>query len=277
MKTALSTLYDRGAFIGAVALVTGAASGIGRAAALALAAHGATVVCADIRDRECRQTADEIIADGGDGHCIRLDVTSEDSWRDAIRFVIERCSKLNILVNAAGVSSAGSIAEMTLDEWRRIMSVNVEGVFLGLKHAIPAMRIHNADAPGSVVNIASVSGVKAAAGTAAYAASKSALRMLSKVAAQECLNAGDAIRVNTICPAGVKTPMWETMPFFQELVEKHGSVAAAFAFLESSAPFGRFAAPEEIAAAILYLASDASAYVTGTDIIVDGGFTGSLG
>jgi NAD(P)-dependent dehydrogenase (short-subunit alcohol dehydrogenase family) len=161
---------------------------------------------------------------------------------------------------------------MTLEEWRRVMSVNLEGVLLGTKHGIRAMRKHGCG--GSIVNVSSVSGVKASATAAAYCASKAAVCMLSRVAALECKAAGDGIRVNAVLPTGVKTPMWRTMPFFQDLIRETGSEEEAFAKMTAAGgPMDRFAEPEEVAAAVLFLASDEARIITGTELLVDDGGT----
>jgi NAD(P)-dependent dehydrogenase (short-subunit alcohol dehydrogenase family) len=251
---------------GKVALVTGAASGIGRAAAQLLAAHGAAVVCADLNAAGARATADAITA-----AACALDVTSEPAWVAAIDQVLAAHGRLDVLVNCAGISSASPLPETTLDEWHRVLAVNLDRVFLGTKHAVRVMR--QTGTAGSVVNVSSVSGIKAQPGASAYCTSKAAILMLTRVAALECLHNGDKIRVNAVSPSGVKTPMWTTMPFFQELMAKEGGEEAAFAAMARASPYGRFALPEEVALAILYLASDESQYVTGTNLVFDQGDT----
>src|SRR5262249_50202011 len=161
------------------------------------------------------------------------------------------------------------VADMSLDDWRRVLAVNLDGIFLGTKHAIRAMRTSG----GSIVLVSSASGLKAVPGASAYSASKAAGCMFARNAAKECADAGLAIRVNTVCPGAVKTPLWRTMPFFQELIARHGSEEAAFQAMTEGQPAGaRFAEPEEIAQAILYLASDESRFVTGSDLVIDAGF-----
>jgi NAD(P)-dependent dehydrogenase (short-subunit alcohol dehydrogenase family) len=260
----------KGRVAGKVALVTGAASGIGRATAIALASEGAVVVCADIDITGVKATTDAIVAAGGIASSRQLDVTSESAWQAAIKHVLKTHGKLDVLVNSAGISFARPVTKITLEEWRRVMAVNLEGVFLGTKYAITAMRQHKS---GSIINVSSVSGIKASPGASAYCASKAAVIMFSKTVAKECVQNGDNVRVNTVCPAGVRTPIWKTMPFFRDLVTQTGSEEAAWQALEQSTPFGRFAEPEEIALAILYLASDESRYVTGADLVIDGGYT----
>jgi NAD(P)-dependent dehydrogenase (short-subunit alcohol dehydrogenase family) len=255
---------------GKIALVAGAASGIGRATALLLAREGAAVLCADLDVAGAGATAGIIQETGGNSSSGRLDVTSEESWREVLEQVIETFGRLDVLVNSAGISFGRPVTEMTLDEWRRVMAVNLDGVFLGTKHAILALRRTGG---GSIVHISSASGLKSAPGASAYSASKAAVCMFVKAAAKECLQNGDRIRINTVCPAGVKTPLWRDMPFFRDLVEKTGSEEAAFQELAKTDLQGRFAEPEEIAQAVLYLASDESLYVTGTDLVIDGGYT----
>jgi 3(or 17)beta-hydroxysteroid dehydrogenase len=253
---------------GKVALVTGAASGIGRVTAILFARHGAMTVCADIATAGDKATAAAIAESGASASSLHLDVTSASDWQAAIEQVLALHSHLDILVNSAGISFAAPITEMSLEDWHRVMAVNLDGIFLGTKHAIAAMRLRPEG--GSIVNISSAAGIRASPGASAYSTSKAAVCMFTKAVAKECKERGDNIRLNTVCPGGVKTPLWKTMPFFQELIARHGSEEAAFRALEQS---GRFAEPEEIALAILYLASDEARFVTGTDLIIDGGYT----
>jgi len=254
-----------------VALVTGAASGIGRATAMLLARHGATLLCADVDVAGAAATAVTIRQTGGVASELQLNVTLESDWARALSLGLERNGRLDVLVNCAGISVAAPVTEMSFDEWRRVMAVNLDGVFLGTKHAIGAMR--KTGLGGSIVNVASASGIKPAAGASAYSASKAAVCMFTKAVAKECVERGDAIRVNSVCPSGVKTPMWRTMPFFKESVAKLGSEEAAYQSMAQSLLHRRFAEPEEIAEAILYLASDESRFVTGMDLVIDGGYT----
>jgi 3(or 17)beta-hydroxysteroid dehydrogenase len=258
------TVDVRHRFAGKTALVTGAGSGIGRATAVQLAASGATVICADVNEQAVRQTAETI---GPAATPARLDVTDEPSWEAALRRLAGTGGRLDILVNCAGVSAAAPLADMAFEDWRRVLAVNLDGAFLGTKHALRAMR----PAGGSIIHVSSASGVKAAGGAAAYSASKAGLCMLARAAAKECRDQGLAVRVNTVCPGGVKTPMWTTMAFFRELVQRLGSEEAAFASLASGAG-APFAEPGDVVAAILFLASDESRFVTGVDLLVDGGY-----
>jgi NAD(P)-dependent dehydrogenase (short-subunit alcohol dehydrogenase family) len=255
---------------GKVALITGAASGIGRATALLFAHEGASVVASDRDEEGAISTVEEIQDTGGHAMACRLDVTSEDDWTVAIERVLSAWGKLDVLVNNAGIAAGTPIDQTTLEEWRRVMAVNTDGVFLGTKHAIRAMRQGSG---GSIINLSSASGLKAAPGAAAYCASKAAVRLLSKAAALECAQQADGIRVNTVIPGGVTTPIWQRTDFWAELADASGSEAGAWAALSEDVPLKRFAQPMEIAQAILYLASDESQYVTGAELVIDGGYT----
>ncbi len=254
-----------------IAIVTGAASGIGAATARLLGMEGAVVLCADLNAEGAAGTATAIAQAGGSASGGRLDVTDEAGWSALIEKVVAEHGRLDVLVNSAGISHACPLTEMSLSDWRRVMAVNLDGAFLGTKHAVRAMR-EIGTTGGSIVNVSSASGLRPAAGAVAYSVSKAAVCMLSRTAAKECKEAGLPIRVNTVCPAGVKTPMWTTMPFFQDLVAKTGSEDGAYQALADAAPGSRFAEPEEIAQAILYLASDDSRFVTGLDLVIDGGY-----
>jgi 3(or 17)beta-hydroxysteroid dehydrogenase len=251
--------------------VTGAGSGIGRATAILLANEGATVIVSDIDIQAAEVIASEIQNGGGVGDAIRLDVADESSWMATIQDILARCERIDVLVNNAGVSFAKPIAEITLDEWRRVLSVNLDGVFLGTKQAILAMRLTGG---GSIVNVASVSGVIAYPEASAYGSSKAAIRHFSKIAAIECADAKTGIRVNVVTPGGVKTPMWESMQFFRDLVSQHGGTEQAFAAMSGTAPSNQFTSPEDIARTILYLASDESAHLTGVELVIAQGHVG---
>ncbi len=244
-----------------VALVAGAASGIGAAVARALAAGGARVFCADLDLDGARRVA----ADLPGGAPLALDAREEASWEAAFGAVLDAAGRLDVFVNAVGISAGTPLHDMAFAEWRRVLSVNLDGAFLGTKHALRSM------SKGAIVHVGSASGTQAAAGAAAYSASKAGLSMLVKAAAKECRAAGRAIRVNAVSPAGVKTPLWRTMPFFADLVAKTGSEEAAYAAMEAAGG-GRFATPEEIARVVCFLASDAASQVTGVDLLADDGY-----
>jgi NAD(P)-dependent dehydrogenase (short-subunit alcohol dehydrogenase family) len=246
-------------FSGRTILITGAASGIGLATARALADGGAA--------RLLLSDVDGAALDRLDLPCVleRIagDVRDEGYWAA----VAPHLADLDHAVVGAGVAGGGMIAELALDEWRRVVSVNLDGAFLSLRAAMRAIRDG-----GSIVLIASAAGVKAEPGIAAYAASKAAVIQLAKVAAKE--GAPRGVRVNAIAPAGVETPIWDGMAFFDELVAKEGGRDAAFAARAKLAtPLGRYAKAKEIAAQIAFLLSDASAFTTGATLITDGGYT----
>jgi len=249
---------------GKVALVTGAASGIGRATAVLFAREGGRVLLTDV-DPSGEAVAQSI---GGEARFLRHDVTDEASWAGAVRTAVEAFGRLDILVNNAGISFARPLGEMTLAEWRRLMAVNLDGVFLGTREAVRAMRRSGG---GAIVNVSSASGLVGSPTASAYCASKGGVRLFTKAVALEV--AGDGIRVNSVHPGGVKTPIWAKADFWPGLVAQSGSEDAAFQALAGAAPLGRLADPEEIAEAILYLASDASKFMTGSELVIDGGWT----
>jgi NAD(P)-dependent dehydrogenase (short-subunit alcohol dehydrogenase family) len=254
-----------GRVAGKVALVVGGGSGIGRATAEVLAREGAIVAVADANADAARVTANSVESP----LAYALDVTREDDWSNATDAIVRAQGRLDILVNSAGITFVKPVEETTLQEWRRVLSVNLDGVFLGLRSAIRAMRASGTG--GSIVNVSSASGVKPAPGATAYSTAKAGVIMLSQTAALECAARGDGIRVNAICPGGVDTPLWDTTQFFQDLIRQHGGREAAVRAVGQSVPLKRLAHPSEIAAAILYLASDDSTFVTGSVFVIDGG------
>jgi NAD(P)-dependent dehydrogenase (short-subunit alcohol dehydrogenase family) len=253
-----------------VALVTGAASGIGRATATLLASEGAIVLVADIDHEAAHAVATAITTAKGRAEPLRLDVSDEAAWQQATDHALASHGRLDVVVNNAGISFARPVADTSLDEWRRVMAVNLDGVFLGTKHGIRAMRSGKG---GSIVNVASVSGIKPFAGASAYGASKAAVRLLTKIAAIECQDAANGVRVNAVSPGGVKTPMWETMPFFQDLIAKHGGAEEAFQAMAGPVASQQFYSAEEVARTVLFLACDESAHLTGVEVVMDRGHT----
>lgn len=253
-----------------VALITGAGSGIGCACANLFAQEGGVVIVADIDEKLGKETVSEISAKGFIVDFIKLDVTDESSWVSAYQFISEKYHRLDILVNNAGIAFGGSITELSLEEWRRLMAVNLDGVFLGTKHAIPFMQKSGG---GSIVNVSSASGIVGSSTAAAYCASKGGVRLFTKAVALECAQARNNIRVNSIHPGAVATPMFEKGPTWNDFVTQMGGLESAWKKIAESAPLGRVAEPQEIANAILFLASDASSYMTGSELIIDGGFT----
>ncbi|MGZ3450941.1 MAG: glucose 1-dehydrogenase [Polyangiales bacterium] len=243
---------------GKVALVTGAASGIGKTCARVLANEGARVVLADRNDVDGKRAAEDL----GAPHFFQLlDVTSEDAWKSAVDATVRAFGRLDILVNAAGIGVIGDVEHTSLEAWRFVQSVNVEGVFLGCKTALAVMK------SGSIVNVSSVAGLIGDAEMAAYCASKGAVRLLTKSIALHCARRGDGTRCNSVHPSFIDTPMVGSMIDFARDPEKMRTI------LTKAAPLGRLGEPEEVAAMVLYLASDESKFVTGAEFVIDGGLT----
>ena len=244
---------------GKVAFISGGARGIGAAEARLFAKEGARVAIGDVLEAEGRQVEAEIDEAGGEALFIRLDVTSEANWQEAIAATVERFGKLDILVNNAGIlPEFNPIDQTPTEDWNRVMDINATGVFLGMKAAIPEM--HKARG-GSIINISSKSGmVGEPMIQAGYNASKGAVRLLTKSAAIQYAKEG--IRVNSVHPGAIATPMTEAM-FSDPEWDKFRRLI----------PLGRYAEPEEVAYGVLYLASDESSYVTGSELVIDGGST----
>ena len=241
-----------------IALVTGGANGLGRAIVERFAAEGAAVVLTDVD-----AVAGETLAKAVNGLFVRHDVADEAQWQAVIAAVRARHGKLHVLVNNAGVSgSLTKTEDVSLADWRRLMSINVDGVFLGLKHGIPLMRDSGG---GSIVNLSSVAGKVGVPRMAAYSASKGAVALLTKSVALECARWN--IRVNSVHPGFTQTAMVDNHINEQRDPEKSRQIMAA------SHPIGRIGRPEEIAAGVLYLASDESSFSTGSELVLDGGLT----
>lgn len=243
------------------ALVTGAASGIGAAVAVRLAADGYAVVCADLDGAGVARVAAGLPG----ASAVSLDVRAEGDWEAAIAAASAR-AHLGVLAHCAGISAAGAVVDTSLADWQRVLATNLDGSFLAVRAGLRVM----SETGGAIVVVGSASGIRAAAGAAAYSTSKAAVRMLVQTAAKECRERGWPVRVNLLSPAGVKTAMWRSMPFFQDLVAQHGSDEAAFAAL--AGPGQRFAEPEEVAAAVAFLASDSAQLITGVDLPIDAGY-----
>jgi NAD(P)-dependent dehydrogenase (short-subunit alcohol dehydrogenase family) len=254
---------------GKVALVTGGASGIGRGCAEKLASEGAFVVVSDIQDDLGKHTVSGIAAAGGQAEYVHHDVTDEDEWTSVVGGIKARHGRLDILVNNAGIGIGGPILEMKLSDWRRQTAVNLDGVFLGVKHGIPLMR--QSGAGGSIVNISSVAGLKGSPALAGYCATKGGVRLFTKAIALECANAKDGIRVNSIHPGLIETPIWITVG---EAVNPGANAPPDLdAMSAMSVPLGVKGLPEDIANGVLWLSSDEARYVTGLELVIDGGLT----
>jgi NAD(P)-dependent dehydrogenase (short-subunit alcohol dehydrogenase family) len=242
---------------GKVALITGAASGMGRSEATIFAGEGARVVVADLLEAEGQQVVADIKAAGGVARFVKLDVTSEADWREAVTTTESSFGKLDVLVNNAGISGSSDPDTMSTAAWDTIMNVNAKGVFLGMKHAIPAMQRAGG---GAIVNISSISGFVGQTGIhMAYNASKGAVRIATKAAAVQY--ARDGIRVNSVHP-GMMPPM---------RTSKMSADPAWRARMINPIPMRREGRVEEVAYAVLFLASDEASYITGTELVVDGG------
>jgi len=253
---------------GKVALVTGGASGIGEAVAELLAQEGATVVATDIDELRGPEVVARITKAGGKAVFLEQDVTSEDRWADAVAEIERRFGRLDIMVSNAGIGIAvPSIVDMTLSDWRKQTAINLDGVFLSVKYCLPLMRKQGG---GSIIMMSSLAGLRGAAGLAGYSATKGGVRLFAKAVAMECAAAGDGIRVNSVHPGIIDTPIWGKIP-----AGAAGNQANAPIDPEERAklatPLGRAGQAAEIASGVLYLASDASRYVTGTELVIDGG------
>ena len=247
---------------GKVSLVTGAGMGLGRAASLLLASEGASVVVTDIDEAPGQDTARMIAETGAASLFLRHDVSREDAWLPVMQAVEQRFGRLDVLVNNAGIAIARNIEETTLDDWKRTMAVNLDGVFLGCKHAIPLMKRTG----GSIINLSSIDGIIGEAELAAYCASKGGVRTLTKAVAVHCAEARYGIRCNSIHPGYIWTP--QTEKYLTDL----GSVEVEKAKATKRHPIGFLGEPSDVAYMVLYLASDESRFVTGAEMVVDGGY-----
>jgi NAD(P)-dependent dehydrogenase (short-subunit alcohol dehydrogenase family) len=244
---------------GKVALISGGARGQGAAEGRLFVREGAAVVLGDVLDDEGKKVEAEIRANGGRATYVHLDVTRESDWQAAVATAVSTYGKLDVLVNNAGVLLRAKIENTTEADWDRIMAINVKGVFLGTKHAIPAMRQAGG---GSIVNISSTAGlVGSPGGTAAYTATKGAVRLFTKSTAIQ--HARDKIRCNSVHPGPIATDM------IKDVLEN----AAAWEQRMRRLPMGRPGTVDEVAYGVLYLASDEASYVTGSELVIDGGTT----
>lgn len=257
-----------GQVAGKVALVTGGASGIGAAVAELLAREGASVAVTDIDELGGPGIVAGIRKAGGEAIFLPQDVTSEARWIEVVAEVEKRYGRLDILVSNAGIGIAvPSITDMTLEDWRRQNAINLDGVFLSVKHCLPAMRRSGG---GSIIMMSSLAGLRGAPGLSAYSASKGGVRLFAKSIAMECASAGDGIRVNSVHPGIIDTPIWGKIPTGAAGRGQNAPIDPEER-AKLAAPLGRAGHASEIASGVLYLASDASSYVTGTELVIDGG------
>lgn len=241
-----------------VALITGAARGIGAATARLFAQEGASVAVADIIQDEGEAVAEEIRSRGGKAVFILLDVTDEKNWDEAVAAVLEEFQKLDVVVNSAGITIRGPVVDLSLQDWERLMSVNSTGVFLGTRAAARVMMERGG---GSIINLSSIFGLVGSPHGPAYAASKGAVKLFTKTAAIQL--APYNVRVNSICPGFCRTPLTEDLWEDEETLER----------LTKAHPLGRLGRAEDIAYGALYLASEESSFVTGSELVIDGGYT----
>ncbi len=241
---------------GKVALISGGARGLGAVQATLLAKEGAKVVLGDILDEQGKQVEVGIAESGGDAIYVHLDVTSETQWENVVQTAVSSYGKLDILVNNAGIVISKGVEETTAEDWDKIMDINGKGVFLGTKVAIPAMREARG---GSIINISTIGGIVGVAGFAAYCATKGAVRLLTKATAIQY--AKDGIRCNSVHPGMIKTDMTAGMSDSPERLQE----------ILSNIPMGYMGTSEDVANGVLFLASDESSYMTGSELVIDGG------
>ncbi|MBV1876753.1 MAG: glucose 1-dehydrogenase [Pseudomonadales bacterium] len=257
---------------GKIALISGGARGLGGMSAIKLAEAGAKVVITDIREEEAVGTLDKIISAGGEAKFIKHDVAIEEQWIAAVKFAIDEFGGLDIMVNNAGVAGAAKpLEDLSLESWRRLNSINYDGVFLGVKHAIRPLRerAHLWPGGGSIVNISSIMGFIGGARAAAYCASKGGVRLLTKAAALEL--APSNIRVNSVHPGFINTPLFRGGVDAAEDRTEGGGQHFVDGIVRRH-PIGRLGEEADIANAVRFLASDDSSFMTGTEVVVDGGY-----
>ena len=256
------THMSTGRVAGKTALITGAGLGLGRASALLLAAHGAHVICTDVTAADVEETVRMIVDAGGAARSIVHDVSIPEDWDRVAASVAGTETSLDILVNNAGIAPIGTIETADMAQWRKCMAVNADGVFLGCKHGVALMKARG----GSIINLSSIDGIIGEADLAAYCASKGAVRTLTKSVAVHCAEQGYGIRCNSIHPGYIWTPQTENY------LAGLGKLDAERARALARHPIGRLGRPDDIAYMVLYLASDESSFVTGAEMVVDGGY-----
>jgi NAD(P)-dependent dehydrogenase (short-subunit alcohol dehydrogenase family) len=252
-----------GQVAGKVALVTGGASGIGRAIAELLAEEGASIIVTDVDELNGPDVVAGIRKSGREAVFLQQDVTSEPRWAEVAAEIEQRFGRLDVLVANAGIGiGAPSIVDMSLADWRRQTAINLDGVFLSVKYCLPLMRKIGG---GSIIMMSSLAGLRGSPTLAGYSATKGGVRLFAKSVAMECASARDGIRVNSVHPGIIDTPIWGKIPGGQN------APLDCEALAKLATPLGRAGQAREIAQGVLYLASDASSYVTGTELVIDGG------
>lgn len=248
---------------GKVALITGGASGLGANAAELMVREGAKVVLADINEEAGRALAAKI---GASAAFVSLDVTSEDQWKAAIAATVAKFGALHVLLNSAGIGLTKTVEDIELEEWRRVHAIDLDGVFLGCKHGVKEIKKHTSSLGGSIINISSISGIIAGANMAAYNSAKAGVRLLSKSVALHCAKSGYNIRCNSVHPTFIDTPILDRHR------KRFGAEVMAQKF-GKQVPIGRLGRPEEVGWALVYLASDESSFMTGSEVVIDGGIS----
>ncbi|SEE12533.1 SDR family NAD(P)-dependent oxidoreductase [Bradyrhizobium erythrophlei] len=260
---------------GRTALVTGGAGGIGSAICRRLSLDGALVVVADLDREQADRVARGLVSDGGRAIAVGLDITDQDQWRAVISQTMETAGGLNILVNNAGGARIKPLEALSVDDWKHDIDVNLNGAFFGVKEALEALRQTASRSPtvGAIINIASVSALKGSAGMPAYSAGKGGLRLFTKAIAVDFARRGYRIRVNSIYPGLIDTPL--TKPLFESRLKSGSdeSLESARAKILEQYPIGRIGRPDEIASVVSFLAGDDSSYMVGAELVVDGGLT----
>lgn len=239
-----------------VALITGGASGLGRETAILFAKEGAKVVITDINEEMAKEVIEIIQSNDGEALFIKHDVAVEEEWKSVIQTTLQTYDKLNVVVNCAGIGTFATIEDTTFELWHKVISINLDGPFLGTKYGIEAMK--KTGQRGSIINVSSIASMVGDPGLVAYGASKGGVDQLSKSAALYCAKEGLNIRVNTVHPAYIQTPLMANV----EDVE----------YVKSLLPVGHFGEPIDVANGILYLASDESKFTTGSQLLIDGGY-----
>ncbi|MEQ9442800.1 MAG: SDR family oxidoreductase [Cyclobacteriaceae bacterium] len=248
-----------------VAIVTGGASGLGKSSALLLAREGAKVVITDLDEVQGHEVVQVIKQQGGEAVFIRQDVSGEDEWKSVIQTTLDTYGKLHILANSAGIGVGGNVEEVTLADWKKLMSINLDGTFLGTQYGIKAMR--KTGEGGSIINFSSIEGLVGDPNLPAYNASKGGVTLFTKSAALHCARQGYGIRVNSIHPAYIWTPMVENY------LKAQGNVEEGRKMLDSMHPVGHMGEPDDIGYGVVYLASEESKFMTGAELVIDGGYT----
>ncbi len=245
---------------GKVALISGGAEGIGGATGRMIVAEGGSVMLGDIQADKAAALADDL---GERAASVELDVRDLSAWQAAVAATVERFGKLTTLCNVAGISEPGNVVDVDLDSWKRTLDINLNGTFNGCRAALPAME--QSGEPGAIVNIGSMLAMRAGAGFAAYCASKSAVQALTRTVALDCAERGVPIRANLVHPGAIRTPMYDRYKFSG--AGDPDEIETAFA---ANHPMNRIGEPEEVAHAIIFLASDESSFTSGVDLTVDG-------